>query len=208
MIEIINLYKQYGKETILDNISIKLEGNAIYGLIGANGCGKTTLLRCICGLSRATKGKIIVMGKEIGVDVDFSPSTGIIIETPGFIPNIDAKKNLTLLASISGKIKKEHISEMLSLVGLDPNDKTPICNYSLGMRQRLGLAQALMEDPRILLLDEPFNGLDNNGQKQIRLLLRKEKERGKLIIMTSHQYNDLIGFCDQILKMEAGKLIT
>lgn len=136
MIAISHLSKQFGKQTVLHDVSITFEDHTIYGLIGPNGCGKTTLMRCICGFTKPTDGTVTVDGKVIGKDCDFAPSTGIIIETPGFLPHNSAWRNLAILAGISGKADKARIDEVIRLVGLDPNDKKPVSKYSLGMRQR------------------------------------------------------------------------
>lgn len=179
MIAISHLSKQFGKQTVLHDVSITFEDHTIYGLIGPNGCGKTTLMRCICGFTKPTDGTVTVDGKVIGKDCDFAPSTGIIIETPGFLPHNSAWRNLAILAGISGKADKARIDEVIRLVGLDPNDKKPVSKYSLGMRQRLGIAQAIMENPTTLILDEPFNGLDKDGVRDIHGLLQQQKAQGK-----------------------------
>lgn len=163
MIQIQNLTKKYGKQTVLSEISATLESGKIYGLIGVNGSGKTTLMRCICGFTTPSSGKVIVNGNEVGHDVDFPKKTGIILETPGFLPHYSGLRNLLLLAGISRGADKNRAEKVMRLVRLDPYDKKPVGKYSLGMRQRLGIAQAIMEDPDILILDEPFNGLDLNG---------------------------------------------
>ena len=194
MIAISHLSKQFGKQTVLHDVSITFEDHTIYGLIGPNGCGKTTLMRCICGFTKPTDGTVTVDGKVIGKDCDFAPSTGIIIETPGFLPHNSAWRNLAILAGISGKADKARIDEVIRLVGLDPNDKKPVSKYSLGMRQRLGIAQAIMENPTTLILDEPFNGLDKDGVRDIHGLLQQQKAQGKTIILASHSAADIEPF--------------
>ena len=151
------------KTEILKNITVDFAKGKIHGLIGRNGSGKTMLMKCICGFVKPTSGEITVDGKRIGKDCDFPPNIGIIIETPSFIPYYSGYKNLKLLADLNKKIKTEHIKEVMVQVGLDPESKLHVRKYSLGMRQRLGLAQAIMEDPDLLILDEPMNGLDKDG---------------------------------------------
>ncbi len=194
-----------GKSRILDKVSIECEKGKIYGLIGRNGSGKTMLMKCICGFIVPTEGKITVLDKEIGKDVDFVPDAGIIIETPGFIPNYTGFKNLYLLAMIKKKIEKNEIRVALEKVGLDPDLKIPVKKYSLGMRQRLGLAQAIMENPSVLILDEPMNGLDKEGVVDMRRYLLGLKEEGKTILLTSHSAEDIEVLCDEVYEMEHGK---
>ena len=140
MISIQSVSKAYQGQQVLCDVSVQMQGGAIYGLVGPNGCGKTTLMRCICGLTRPTNGIVTVLGKRIGKECDFSPSTGIMLETPGFLPHCSARRNLRILAGVSGKATKARIDEVIGLVGLDPADQKPVGNYSLGMRQRLGIA--------------------------------------------------------------------
>lgn len=207
MIRVEHLSKTYGEETVLKDIDVLFEKGTIYGLVGANGCGKTTLMRCICGFTRPTSGMVYVNGKRIGKDVDFAPSTGIIIEAPGFLPHYSGLRNLQILAGISGEASKERAMEVMRLVDLNPDDKKPVGKYSLGMRQRLGLAQAMMENPDILMLDEPFNGLDKNGMQDIRQLLQRLKKQGKLIILVSHYAQEIEDNCDIVWEIAHGRLV-
>ena len=206
MIQIENLSKQYKKQTVIDRLTVTFDKGIIYGLVGPNGCGKTTLMRCICGFTRPSGGGVTVDGKVIGKDCDFAPSTGIIIETPGFLSHYSARRNLAILAGISGQASDARIDEVIRLVGLDPENKKPVGKYSLGMRQRLGIAQAIMEDPRILILDEPFNGLDKDGVRDIHALLQDQKGRGKTIILASHSAADIAQACDVVYEMGEGTL--
>lgn len=206
MIVVENLTKHYGKQIVIDHLSVTFHPGVIYGLVGANGCGKTTLIRCICGFTKSTEGKILVGGKQIGKDVDFAPRTGIIIEAPGFMPHYSGLRNLLLLADISGRASQQQARAVMQQVGLDPDEKKPVRTYSLGMRQRLGIAQAIMEDPSILMFDEPFNGLDKHAMNDIRKLLQDLKEQGKTIILISHYAAEIEGNCDTIFEMVDGKL--
>ena len=195
----------FGEETVLKDVSFEFEEGKIYGIIGNNGSGKTVLMKCICGFLVPTRGKIFVNYKQVGKDVDFPEDMGIIIETPGFLPNLTGFKNLELLASIQNKIGVDVIRETLEKVGLDYKSKKPVAKYSLGMRQRLGIAQAIMEDPSILILDEPFNGLDKKGVAHIHKLILELKNRNKTIILSSHSQNDIDVLCDVVCEMDAGE---
>ena len=174
-IEVKNVYKSFGKEQVLKNISLSIPPGSIYGVVGNNGSGKTVLMKCICGFMKCDRGSILVNGKQIGKEIDFPDHLGVIIETPGFIPNLNGYKNLKILASLKGRIGRKEIRETLRKVGLDPDMKKPVIKYSLGMRQRLGIAQAIMENPKVLVLDEPFNGLDRHGVVEMRMLLKELK---------------------------------
>lgn len=208
MIEVRNLSLTLGKKEILKQISLKLEDGHIYGLVGNNGCGKTMLMRCICGFIRPTCGEVLVDGKQVGVDVDYLPDAGVILETPGFIPYYSGCRNLMALADIRGLAGREEIRDTLTLVGLDPDLKLPVRKYSLGMRQRLGIAQAIMEQQKTLILDEPMNGLDKHGVQDVRELLLKLKGEGRLILLASHNSEDIRILCDEIYEMEMGEIIS
>ena len=155
-----HVYKSFGREQILSDISLSVPPGKIVGVVGSNGSGKTVLMKCLCGFLRPDKGEIVVNGRRVGKDCDFPPSLGIIIETPGFIPTMSGYRNLKTLASLQGLIGRREILAVLERVGLRASMRKPVGKYSLGMRQRLGIAQAVMEDPAALILDEPFNGLD------------------------------------------------
>ena len=163
-------------------------------------------MRCMCGFTRPTSGKVTVLGKVIGKDVDFAPSTGAMIENPAFLSHYTSRENLALLAGISGKATKERIDEVIRRVGLDPTDRKPVGKYSLGMCQRLGIAQAIMEDPKVLILDEPFNGLDRQGIVEIHALLQELKARGTTILLASHSAADITQACDVVFEFTHGKL--
>lgn len=206
MISIENLNKQFKSQLVLNNINVKFSNGHIYGIIGRNGSGKTVLLKCICGFLKPTTGVISVNHKIVGKDIDFPENVGFIIETPGFLLNYSGYKNLKYLASIREKIDSNEIKESMSLVGLDSADKKHVGKYSMGMRQRLGIAQAIMEKPDILVLDEPMNALDKNGVEEMRRLFLKMKSEGKLILLTSHNREDIEILCDEVYEMEEGIL--
>lgn len=205
-ISIKELSLKIGEDTILEDINAEFESGKIYGLIGRNGSGKTMLMKCICGYIRPTSGEIWVEGKKLGKDMDFPDNLGVIIEVPGFIPYYSGMKNLMLLAGLRGKIGKEEMREAIEKVGLNPDMKKSVSKYSLGMRQRLGIAQAVMENPDILILDEPMNGLDVDGVEDIRKLLESWRQPGKLVILASHMTEDIRRLCDVVFRMEKGKL--
>ena len=206
MISISELNLTLQKNEILKDISVHFERGKIHGLIGRNGSGKTMLMKCICGFVKPTSGEISVDGKRIGKDCDFPKNTGIIIESPGFIPYYSGYKNLKLLADLRGKISKDDIRKTMEQVGLEPNLKRHVRKYSLGMRQRLGLAQAIMENPDLLILDEPMNGLDKDGVADMRQYLLDLKEQGKTILIASHSAEDIEVLCDTVYEMDKGKM--
>ena len=226
MILIHNLSKVYGQNTVLKNISMRFDEGKIYGLIGTNGCGKTTLMRCICGFSQPTSGYIVVNGCLIGgrsalrrnpelakADAgiisrvsDFAPNTGVIIETPGFLPHETGLQNLMLLAAMSGRADRLRVRRAMIELGLDPDEKKPVWKYSLGQRQRLGFAQAFMEDPNVLILDEPFNAMDKASMEEVHDLLQRFKAQDKTVLLASHSAEDIARACDVIYEMEDGEL--
>ena len=206
MIEVKNVGLILQKNEILKDISVHFERGKIHGLIGRNGSGKTMLMKCICGFVKLTLGEILVDGKRIGKDCDFPKNAGIIIETPGFIAYYSGYKNLKLLADLRGKISREDIRKTMEKVGLNPDLKRHVRKYSLGMRQRLGLAQAIMENPDLLVLDEPMNGLDKDGVADMRQYLLDLKSQGKTILIASHSAEDIDILCDTVCEMDKGKL--
>ena len=206
MITISELNLSLQKAPILCDINVHFERGKIHGLIGRNGSGKTMLMKCICGFVKPTIGNITVDGKRIGKDCDFPKNAGIIIETPGFIPYYSGYKNLKLLADLRGTVKRDDIRKTMEQVGLDPDLKRHVRKYSLGMRQRLGLAQAIMENPDLLILDEPMNGLDKDGVADMREYLLALKEQGKTILIASHSAEDIDVLCDTVCEMDKGKI--
>ena len=206
MIKVEKLSLTIKEHEILKNINHNFDKGKIHGLIGRNGSGKTMLMKCICGFVKPTEGTVRVDGKQIGKDCDFPENVGIIIETPGFIPYYSGYRNLKLLADLNKKIDGDKIKETMKQVGLDPNLKRHVKKYSLGMRQRLGLAQAIMENPDLLILDEPMNGLDKEGVADMRKYLLELKEQGKTILIASHSSEDIEILCDTVCEMDKGVL--
>ncbi len=191
---------------LLSDVNLTLRSGCVYGLRGRNGSGKTVLMKTICGFMRPTEGQILINGKVLHKDMDFLPSAGIIIEEPGFFPNYSGFKNLKILAGIQNRISDDKIRQTMELVGLDAKMKKPVGKYSLGMRQRLGIAQAMMENPEILILDEPTNGLDEDGVEWFRQFIIEQKEKGKLILLASHSREDIELLSDEVYYMEKGLL--
>lgn len=208
IIEVKNVTKQFKEFKALDDVSLSFERGKIHGIIGRNGSGKTVLFKCICGFLKTDKGEITVNGKKIGKDIEAPKDIGVIIETPGFLPNYSGYQNLNFLAGINGKIKKQDILQVIRRVGLDPRSKKHVGKYSMGMRQRLGIAQAIMENPELLILDEPMNGLDNQGVEDVRKLLMELREQGKTIILASHNKEDIAVLCDTVVEIDRGRIIN
>lgn len=206
-IKIKNLSKKIKNNIVLDNINIELDKGKIYGFRGINGSGKTMLFRSICGLITPTEGEIIIDNKILHKDIDFPESVGALIENPGFLPNYSGKQNLKLLGDIRDIITNEDIEKAMALVGLDPNDSRKFKQYSLGMKQKLGIAQVLMENPDLILLDEPTNALDEESVKNILDIIKKEKIKGKTILIASHDKSSLEEISDYIFKVENGKIV-
>lgn len=206
MIEVQNVNKSFGEEHVLKDVSHNFETGKIHGIVGNNGSGKTVLMKCICGFLKPDSGTIFVNHKQVGRDTDFPEGIGIIIETPGFLPHLSGTQNLKILASLKKKANDHTIRAVLEQVGLDPDMKKPVGKYSLGMRQRLGFAQALMEDPSLLILDEPFNGLDKHGVVHIRNVIKGLRTEGKTVILASHNQVDIDELCDTVCEMDAGIL--
>ena len=207
IVEMKHLVKKFNEETVLDNVTISFERGKIHGIIGRNGSGKTMMLKMICGFIPPSSGEIYVNNKIIGKDTDIPDNLGAIIESPGFLPNYDGFHNLKFLAAIRGKISDEQVREAIKTVGLDPDSKKHVGKYSLGMRQRLGIAQVIMEDPELIILDEPVNALDISGVEEMRNLFLSLKEKGKTILIASHSKEDVDFLCDTVIRMDKGKII-
>ncbi len=201
-----NVSKSFGNEAVLKSVNLSCQKGEIYGVCGRNGSGKTVLLKIICGLMKPDEGEVNVCGKQIGKDCDFPQSIGVVIEHPGFLKGKSGFENLKYLAKIKKKITDREICEAMTKVGLDGTDKKKVGKYSMGMRQRLGIAQAIMEDPEVLLLDEPINGLDAQCTEKVRELLLELKEKGKVIILVSHNKEDISILCDKVYEIHDGEL--
>lgn len=205
IVEVNQLVKRFKTVTALDHVSVSFEKGKIHGIIGRNGSGKTVLFKCICGFMQPTEGPVLVEGRP--VEPSAAQNIGIIIEDPGFIPSLSAFKNLKLLASIRRVVSDDEIRAVIARVGLDPESKKHVGKFSLGMRHRLGIAQAIMEKPPLLLLDEPMNGLDKHGVESIRaLLLELCRQDGITILMSSHYAEDIEALCDTVCEMDCGVL--
>lgn len=202
-----HLSKEIKKEPILKEISLSLDKGLIYGFRGKNGSGKTMLFRALCGLILPTSGTITVDNSVLGDELSFPPSVGVLIESPGFIGGYTGFKNLKMLAGLMNIIDDGRIRESIRLVGLDPDDKRKYRKYSLGMKQRLGIAQAIMEEPDLIILDEPTNALDSDGVREFKELLLELKAKNKCILIASHDKEELDYLSDEIFMMEDGKIV-
>lgn len=206
VIVIDKLTKSFKGKTVLEDVNMQLQEGRIYGIVGDNGSGKTVLLKLICGFMKPDSGTVTVNGKVIGKDSDFPENTGIIIEAPGFLPNYSGMKNLEYLASIRGKIGKDQIESAMKKVGLDPSSKLRVSKYSLGMKQRLGIAQAIMEDQQLLILDEPMNALDKDAVEEMRKLFLGFKASGKTMLIVSHNEGDISILCDEVYEFDGARI--
>ena len=205
-IEVENYTKIIKGVTILDNVSITFESGKCYGLKGKNGSGKTMLMRAVCGLIHPTKGHVSINGEILGKDISFPRSVGVLIENPAFIANYTGLKNLELLASIKNEVGTEEIRKTIEAVGLEPDDKRKYRKYSLGMKQKLGIAAAFMEKPDIIILDEPINAIDENGVKKVKGLIAEAKDRGAIIITACHDAEELEELSDEIICIAEGRI--
>lgn len=207
MIELKHVTKIIKKNIILDDVSFSFENGKVYGLYGENGSGKTMLLRTLGGLIVPTQGEVISDGKRLHQDISFPDNTGIVIEHMELLPKFSARENLRLLAKVRGKATESDIDEALLRVGLDPQLKKKVKKYSLGMKQRLNIAQAIFEKQTTILLDEPTNALDEEGVKLIYRIVEEEKRRGAVIVIATHHKEDLVKICDQVIRISHGRII-
>ena len=207
VIKMENCAKKLGGNYVLSDIDLTFESGHIYGIVGLNGSGKTMLLRMLAGLIKPTSGKVWIDGKQLHKDMSFPENMGIIIEKPEMLNHLSGLENLKLLSEIKGIISQDKIISYMEMFGLDPQDKKPMKKYSLGMKQKIGIIQAIMEDPQLLVLDEPFNALDETTVNMVRDILLKYKEEGKLIIITSHHRDDIEALCDEIVHIKDGKIV-
>lgn len=207
-IKVDNAVKKFDKYTVLDHVNITCNKGEICGIVGRNGSGKTVLFKSICGFVKLNEGTITVNGKVMGKDIRVLKKSGIIIEEPGFLRNKSGMKNLEYLYMINNKRDKKYLRSVMENVGLDPYSRKKVGKYSLGMRQRLAIAQATMEDQDIIILDEPMNGLDNHGVQEVREYLLRLKEQGKTILIASHNREDIDVLCDRVYEMDNGRVIS
>lgn len=207
-IEISEYTKKIQKNTVLDNITLTMQSGNIYGLQGHNGSGKTMLMRAICGLILPDSGYIKIDGKRLGKDISFPESLGFLLESPSFLGNFSALENLKKLSSLKNKTNEETLCQLLLQVGLDPYDKKKYKKFSLGMKQKLGIACAIMASPNLILLDEPFNALDKDSVQTIKKIILRLRTPNRIIILSCHNKNDLMQLSDIIFELDNGKLIT
>lgn len=207
LIKINNVSKKIKGAVVVDNVSMKLKSGNVYGLRGINGSGKTMLMRLIAGLIHPTEGAIAMDGKILGKDMEFPESIGILIENPAFLDTYSGFENLKMLSSICELISDKEIKEAIARVGLNPEDKKKYKKYSLGMKQRLGIAAAIMEKPNLLLLDEPTNALDEAGVELLKMIVKEEKERGALVVLSCHDTEILMEMADVIYYLEEGRVV-
>ncbi len=205
-IEVKSVTKVLRKITVLEDVNLILESGTIYGLRGVNGSGKTMLMRLMAGLIRPTRGEVFLDGKQLGKDLSFPPDMGMLIENPAFLDSYTAAQNLRLLAGIRKKVGEERIREILEQVGLGWEDKRKYRQFSLGMKQRLGIAGAVLEHPQLLLIDEPTNALDTDGIQMVQRLLLEEKSRGALIVLACHDFSILQGLSDVLYSVKEGRV--
>ena len=206
MLKISGLSKSFKKKKVLKNINIEMNYGNIYGFVGENGSGKSVFFKVICGFLKSDKGKVVINNKIIGKDIDFLPDLGVLMEKPGFIEEYNQYQNLKYLAQIKKKIGDKEINDILEIVGLDLENKDKVKNFSLGMRQRLGIAQAIMENQKIIILDEPFNGLDKSGRNEIKEIILHLKSKNRLIMITSHIDGDIDDLADYCYSFKNGEL--
>lgn len=206
MIELRDVCKQFGTTQVLININASFDDGKIHGLIGRNGSGKTVLLKCICGLIRPSSGSIVISGKQIGKDIEMPERFAALIENPGFLPNYSGEANLSFLMSVNTPVVREKIRQVLRQVGLENDRKKHVGKYSLGMRQKLGIAQVIMEDPMLMIFDEPMNGLDKKSVSETRELFKQLRDRKRTILLASHNAQDIDELCDSVYEVDAGRM--
>lgn len=207
IIKIENISKSFKVQKVLEDVSLTCEKGKIYGIVGYNGSGKTVLFKCLCGFMKIDSGKITIRGKELHKDMDMIENAGVIIEEPAFIAGFSGIRNLEMLYLIHNKKSRSKLNDVMIKVGLEPKLRKPVEKYSLGMKQRLAIAQAIMEEQDILVLDEPMNGLDKHGVEDMRRLFTELKNEGKCILFASHNKEDIDTLCDEVYEMDDGRLI-
>ena len=205
-IQVNNVSKTYDGVAILNNVSLTIEKGKTIGIVGGNGSGKSVLFKVICGFTAPDEGTVVIRDKQLGKDIDFPEEVGVFINSPGYIDIYNGLKNLKFFADIKGKIGVDKIKETMQIVGLNPDNKAKVKDYSLGMKQKLGIAQAIMEDQSILILDEPFNALDYKTYNDIKATMKHLKEEHRTMLLTSHNYQDIEELCDVVYLIDEGKL--
>ncbi len=208
VIEVRNVTKEYKGRVILEGINLKIEKGATVGIIGANGSGKSLLFKILVGLVKPDSGEVYIRGEQLGKKADFPDRVGILINAPGYIELYSGFQNLQFLASIQDKITDEDIRNTMKMVRLNPDDKTKVKNYSMGMKQKLGIAQAIMENQDIIILDEPFNALDYQSNREIKAIIKKLQKEKRTILLTSHNFRDIDSLCSEIYAIEESHLET
>lgn len=207
MITIKNVSKRFINQTVLTNVNLEIAQGETVGFVGGNGSGKSVLFSMIAGIISVTHGQIMVRGKEIGVDIDFPENVGVMINEPSYVDFYSGFKNLYYLSLIRNVIDKDKIREVMRNLNLDPDDKKPVRAYSSGMKQKLSLAQAMMEDQSLLILDEPFNALDHETYREILNQIHSLKKEGKTILLTSHNHRDIEQVCDRVYFIDKGQVM-
>ncbi|WP_026673443.1 ABC transporter ATP-binding protein [Alkalihalobacterium bogoriense] len=205
-INIVNVSKSFHQRQVLSNVNLQVEKGMTIGIVGSNGSGKSVLFKIICGITAPDEGEVFVREQKLGQDLDFPERVGVFINSPGFIELYTGLKNLQFLAELNGVISNDEIRKTMKLVGLEPDNKTKVKDYSLGMKQKLGIAQAIMENQDILILDEPFNALDYKTYQDTKELVKVLRQEGRTILMTSHNYEDLEQLCDVTYIIVDGRL--
>lgn len=205
-IQVNHVSKTYDGVQVLNDVSLAIEKGTTIGIVGGNGSGKSVLFKVICGFTAPDAGTVVIRNQQLGKDIDFPEKVGVFINSPGYIELYSGFKNLKFLADINGKIGSDQIKETMKMVGLNPDHKAKVKDYSLGMKQKLGIAQAIMEEQEILVLDEPFNALDYKTYNDIKVILKELKEEKRTMLLTSHNYQDIEELCDLVYLIDEGKL--
>ena len=208
ILEVDKVSKKIRGKVILSDINLRMESGHIYGFVGRNGCGKTMLFRAVSGLMKIDKGRVILDNKVLGIDMTVLPNAGIVLENAGLYQEFTGFKNLRILSKLKSKISDNDIKKAIERVGLNPEDKRSYRKYSLGMKQRIVIAQSIMEKPDVLFLDEPTNALDAEGVEEIRKVIIEEKERGAIVLIASHNKEDIEILADKVYHMDSGKIIS
>lgn len=205
-VQVNNVSKTYDGVLVLNNVNLAIEKGTTVGIVGGNGSGKSVLFKVICGFTAPDEGLVEIRDQRLGKDIDFPEKVGVFINSPGYISIYNGLQNLKFLADINGKIGVDKIKETMKIVGLNPDNKAKVIDYSLGMKQKLGIAQAIMEDQNIIILDEPFNALDYKTYNDIKAVIKHLKEQDRTMVLTSHNYQDIEELCDVVYLIDEGNL--